>query len=155
MEDIVIDSQIIFTGLSVFVGFIVACIYYFWYVKNPSRVEKFIENAKKKGNVVTATCVKTKFVPGSRESEGIYKYDTKIVTYEYTVNGKKYKKKFSFQSPGCVSIDFPYTLTFYYSEKNPRKVYTGVGNKYYKGYICALVVWFLFVFILVRIIVSF
>lgn len=155
MGDIIIDYEIVLTGVSIVVGFIIACLYYFWYIRKPSRIEKFIENAKRKGNVVTATCVKTKFVPGNRESGEPYNNDTKIVTYEYTVNGKKYKKKFSFQSPGCVSIDFPYTLTFYYSEKNPRKVYTGVSNKYYKGYIYALVVWFLFVFISVRIIVSF
>ena len=44
MGDIIIDYEIVLTGVSIVVGFIIACLYYFWYIRKPSRIEKFIEN---------------------------------------------------------------------------------------------------------------
>ena len=153
MEDTITTFQIVFTWSSIVIGFIVACIYYVWYIKTPSKLEKKIQKAKENGNIVTATCVKTQFLAGRLDEEtDSLKYGKQVVTYEYVVNGKKYKKKYSYQLPGSVSIDYPYTLKLYYDEKNPRKVYTGSGNKHANGYLKALGVWILFVFIAVNIV---
>ena len=81
MEDTITTFQIVFTWSSIVIGFIVACIYYVWYIKTPSKLEKKIQKAKENGNIVTATCVKTQFLAGRLDEEtDSLKYGKQVVT---------------------------------------------------------------------------
>lgn len=140
--------------LIVSIAFVVAVIFYINFYRNGTNRERFIENAKKKGNVAKAVCVKTKRILGDSNSNcDVYRNESKKVIYEYSVNGKKYRKKLYFQSPGMVSIDFPYAITVYYSEKNPRKAYSKAElNEVGRGCFLTVVVFCVVVAVLVRII---
>lgn len=90
--------------------------------RSKSYKERFIERAKAEGNVAEATLVDTKLRLGNDESNNsYYKNDLMKATYQYTVRGKTYKKKLKFQSPGMVSVKYPYSVKVYYNEKNPAK----------------------------------
>lgn len=99
--------------------FVICCIKLF---KGKTSKEKFIINAKEKGNYTTATLVDNKLRLGNDESgNASFKYDRMKCTYEYQVNGISYKKRITFQSPGMVSVKFPYTITVYYNPNRPSK----------------------------------
>lgn len=87
-----------------------------------SRKQKFIEAAKAQGNYTTATLADSKIRLGDDESNNsYYKNDRAINVYEYVLNGVKYKKKMVFQSPGMVSVRYPYTVVVYYDAKKPAR----------------------------------
>lgn len=44
-----------------------------------------------------------------------------VIKYKYTVNGKDYFKKITFQSLGKVTIDYPTEVAIYYDSNNPGK----------------------------------
>ena len=139
--------------LTVGIALTIAIIFCINFYRGGTSREKFIERAKAKGNVVEAVCIKTK--RGFRydvSDDDRYRHESKKVTYEYTVKGKKYRKKLYFQSPG-VSINFPYTITLYYSDRNPRKAYTKMElNEVGRGCFLTVVVFCIAMFVLVRII---
>ena len=139
--------------LTVGIALVVAIIFCINFYRGGTSRERFIENAKAKGNIVEAVCVKTKRVWSNDNSDyEIYRTESKKVIYEYSVKGKKYRKKLYFQSPG-VSINFPYKITLYYSEKNPRKAYSKIElNEVGRGCFLTFVVFCITVAILVRII---
>ena len=92
------------------------------FLKGRSRKQRFIENAKAKGNYTTGKLIDSKLRLGNDESRNeSFRYDRMKVTYEYFVNGVSYKKKMVFQSPGMVAVNYPYTVTVYYNPKNPAK----------------------------------
>lgn len=99
-----------------------------WQVK---KAERFIEAAKKNKNYTTARAVKSSRVPGKRGSINTHAhYASNRVKYEYTVNGKKYKKVYYFDGENyCIPGTAPGTITIYYRPGNPRKVVTGVPDK--------------------------
>ncbi len=110
-------------GISVGVGLLILLsgyIFSFFDVKFGKA--KFIEIAKAKGNCTQGYIIKDKFIPGDETSENEeIRSNTMRITYEYVVNGVKYKKKMSFQSPGMVTIKFPIVIDVYYDPRNPKK----------------------------------
>lgn len=114
-------SEEIRTTIALIVGAIVLVICYIkLFIKGRSHNQKFIENAKEKGNYTTGKLIDNKLRLGNDESGNAnFKNDRMKCTYEYIVNGVSYKKKITFQSPGMVAVKFPYTVTVYYDTKNP------------------------------------
>lgn len=90
--------------------------------KGRPKYHKFIEAAKRRGTFVTATAVDTKYMYTDRKSDNAFlQHNQRTVIYEYVVDGKTYHKKLVFESPGTVTIDYPYTVTVYYHPDNPSK----------------------------------
>lgn len=140
--------------LSVGISLVVAILYAIKFYRGGTSRERFIKNAEAKGNVVKAVCIKSKRVWSNDNSDHeIYTRESMKVIYEYTVKGKKYRKKLYFQSPGMVSINYPTTITLYYSEKNPRRAYSKMElNEIGRGCFWTFVVFSISMWILVRII---
>lgn len=91
-------------------------------IKGESWKTNLIEKASKNNCFTQATCIDRKLHLGNDDSgNGTFKNDRMKVKYEYQVNGRKYYKKLNFQSPGCVSVNYPYTITVYYKKNNPKK----------------------------------
>lgn len=107
-----------FCGLTVF-----GVCYYYFLLKNNSVKQSFINKAKSNGWVAEGVCVaqKTRYGTHDINDASYLSNDTLIVKYEYMVKGVKYYKKLKFQSPGMVSIKFPYKVKVYYNPKNPKK----------------------------------
>jgi len=119
-------SEMMQSGIAVFLGLITFGVcYYRFLIKGKSGKERFIDRAKQKGCVTEGTCIKTKTRFGTHDSNdaSYLSNDSIIVKYEYMVKGKSYSKKIKFQSPGMVSIKYPYKVNIYYDEKNPAKAY--------------------------------
>lgn len=92
------------------------------FFKRKTRKDKFIEKAKAAGHCATGIVVKNKIAFGNDESGNSYfRNDRMKVVYEYKVGGKAYRKKLVFQSPGMVSVQYPYQIDVYYNPKNPAK----------------------------------
>ena len=90
-----------------------------------TRKQKFVEKAKRSGNFTEAECVDVKRYSnfGTRDNEkASVRSDLLKVKYRYRVKGIDYYKKYSFQSPGKVSIDYPYSITMYYNPRRPKRV---------------------------------
>lgn len=90
-------------------------------VKNKKK--RFIERAKANHNYTTARYVKHFYVHGDgNSSSSMNRYDRVHVTYEYYINGKRYKKKYCYSGEGKMVATYPNSFTIYYSGRNPRKV---------------------------------
>ena len=139
--------------ITVGVSLIVAIIYSIYFFKVGSSKKRLIEKAKKRGNVVKATCIKTKRVYSyASPDDDPNRYEDLKVIYEYTVKGKKYRKKLYYSNDG-VSINFPYEITLYYDALNPRRAYCqGELNEVGVGCFFTFLVFSITCFILVRII---
>ena len=90
-----------------------------------TRKQKFVKKAKRSGNFTEAECVDVKRYSnfGTRDNEkASVRSDLLKVKYRYRVKGIDYYKKYSFQSPGKVSIDYPYSITMYYNPRRPKRV---------------------------------
>lgn len=89
-----------------------------------TKKKRFIERAKEKRNFTTARYVKHFYVHGNgaSSSSSMNRYDSVYVTYEYYVNGKRYKKKYCYSGEGKMVATYPNSFTIYYSGRNPRKV---------------------------------
>lgn len=89
---------------------------------NGNKKHRFIEDAKSKGNVVTAKQIKSTYIPGDMNSTlDSNRYPSYRVTYEYTIDGINYQKKLTFQSPASAIIDYPLDVEVYYDPKAPAK----------------------------------
>ena len=87
-----------------------------------NKKHQFIENAKSKGYVVTANHTQSTYIPGDMNSNTDYnRYPSYKVTYEYTIDGVRYQKKLTFQSPASAIIDYPLDVDVYYDPKAPAK----------------------------------
>ena len=98
---------------------------FFAHLRVPTRKQKFVEKAKRSGNFTEAECVDVKLYSnfGTRDNEkASVRSDLLKVKYRYRVKGIDYYKKYSFQSPGKVSIDYPYCITVYYNPRRPKRV---------------------------------
>lgn len=77
-------------------------------------IEEEIEEAKRKGHIVTAKPVNIERInKNHRDDIEEYRY---IVTYEYEYNGKTYKKK-------CKEHEKPQGRAIYIPEGNPKKAF--------------------------------
>lgn len=99
-----------------------------WQVK---KAQRFIDTAKKNKHYAIAKVVKTSHIAGSRGSVNTHDhYASTRARYEYTVNGKKYKKTYYFDRENySIGGSAPDTIKLYYRPGNPRKVITGVPDK--------------------------
>ena len=113
-EDLKMIIAVVIGTIVLAIGYIRMCF------KGKTSKEKFIETARKKGNYTTATLIDNKLRFGNDENPS-FKYERMKCTYEYQVNGISYKKRITFQSPGMVSVKFPYTITVYYNPNRPSK----------------------------------
>lgn len=105
---------------------IFACIAYniiicIW-IRNSKK--NFIEKAKKKDCVVEARYVKRSILAGRNDCGASDQFDRAAVTYEYFVKGKRYTKKYLYNSEGSSVVNYPTRLTLYYKKNNPRKAIT-------------------------------
>lgn len=107
-------------AIALFCGFVIFVFFFIKsYLKGKSLKQRFVEKAEADGYVTEGVCIKTRRSLGTEKSGGFraFKYDTLIVTYEYFVNRKSYYKKINYESPGSVSIDFPYKVAVYFDPK--------------------------------------
>ena len=75
-----------------------------------------MRKAKENDCVVTGNAVKHSY----RSRGYLGKFVTEIVTYEYVVDNRKYKRKIEFSSTGIV-VNYPLEVTIYYDKHNPNK----------------------------------
>ena len=104
-------------GVAVFV-----CLFYFLVIKLRTRGNRLKEKAEKAGCVAIAKEIKDDY---RRFTGSDGKYRSEIVTYEYFVDGKSYKKKITFTDTGIV-MKYPNQVTIYYDKNNPHKSYADV-----------------------------
>jgi len=83
--------------------------------KYKKKSEKFIEKAHAHNNYVLAEAIDRKYYKPWESDNGHYHPEKYKVTYEYIVNGKKYKKNIYYGN-----TDYPWKLIIYYSGRNPR-----------------------------------
>ena len=83
--------------------------------------KKFIKKAYENGNYTKAYKVSSRVNTGDYTSGSAYQNDIYKAKYEYSVNGKKYYKRFYFNSNSGNSSGAPHSFTVYYDSKNPRK----------------------------------
>lgn len=96
--------------------------------KYKTKSEKFKEKAKVKGNFVIGREVKSKYYSSWRDDDEKYHEEYYRVTYEYIVDGKKYKKKLNYKNS-----NYPLEQNIYYKAENPRKSIAETESK--KGFI--------------------
>lgn len=122
-------------GLSIFIYLFITRI-----LKGKNRISKFIEKCEQEGTYTEATCEKVKRIIGNDESGNAnFKNDRYKVKYAYQVNGKTYYKTITFQNPGMVSSNYPYTVKIYYNKTNPKKAYTTIESKQGDGCLFSIV----------------
>lgn len=96
--------------------------FYNRFVNRPRKEKAFIEKAMKEGTYTNGVLVKNTLRLGNDEAgNSSFKNDKMSCVYEYSVNGVTYKKRIAFQSPGMVSVAFPYSIVIYYDGNNPKK----------------------------------
>jgi len=144
------------------IGFVIAValgiLSFFWRLKAPTRKQRFAEKAKNSGNFTEAECVDVKHYTGNghRDSKASVRSDLLRVKYRYRVKGVDYYKKYSFQSPGKVSIDYPYCITVYYNPRRPKRIVSSLdvspSDQMRMGCLVAMVVTFLSLFVIVHIV---
>lgn len=110
------DTALVFILLGVVVGIIISIVIY----RTKTLNERFVEKCRKYGTSTRAEAIKTRSFykdRGDNARDGFAKF---IMTWEYTVNGKTYKKTTLEQSNngrgGC-----EFYRTIYYDKNNPRK----------------------------------
>lgn len=87
-----------------------------------TKKERFISNAKRRGNVAQGICVDAKFMRGDIESSSVSMREHSMrCKYEYYVNGVAYYKIMTFQSIGMAVTDYPNEVEVYYDAANPKK----------------------------------
>ena len=110
------DTALVIILLGVIVGIIISILIY----KTKTLNERFVEKCRKCGTSTRAEAVKTRTFykdRGDNARDGFAKF---IITWEYTVNGKIYKKTTLEQSnDGRGGHEFYRTI--YYDKNNPRK----------------------------------
>ena len=84
--------------------------------KYKTKSQKFKEKAKAKGNYVIGREVYSKYNSSWKDDDGRYHEEYYRVTYEYVVNGKKYKKKLKY-----TDNKYPSEQNIYYKPGRPRK----------------------------------
>lgn len=106
----------IMTGLILAIPFAFGIKHCMVYNMNPAKREKLRSEAEGKGHVVEAKLDKIHAVnnTGPDNNKNIW-----IGTYYYSINGKRYKRKFECESPSRM----PSKLTLYY-KNNPKKAAT-------------------------------
>lgn len=101
-------------------------LFIFVYLKGNTIGNRFVKKAKRKGCVTTG---RVKKHVHRRLSRYETRHSSEIVTYEYFVNGKSYKKKITFTDIGIV-IDYPEQVEIYYSKLRPSRSYADVETSY-------------------------
>ena len=91
-------------------------LFIFVFLKGHTRGNKLVRKAKENGCVTTGKMVKHSYRPYGHQS----KYPSEIVTYEYEVNGRQYRRKVEFVSRG-IAVDYSLELTIYYDKHNPSR----------------------------------
>lgn len=113
------------------------------------RKKRFFEKAKANHNYTTARYVKHFYVHGDGDSSSsMNRYDRVHVTYEYYVNGKRYKKKYCYSGEGKMAATYPNSFTIYYSGRNPRRARAEDENKsseWRSGCLTSIVVMVIFI----------
>ncbi len=98
--------------------------YWQFVIKNKSSILRLREKAKENHCITTARCVGSKIVRGTQHGSGKdakYERNGVLATYEYSVNGKVYRKKYRFVQGGTMVSRYPDEITMYYSFRNPKR----------------------------------
>lgn len=98
-----------------------------------AKSEKFKEKARNLGNCVDGRLISSLYNPATRNDDGTYNLRSYVATYEYIVNGKKYKKRVVYENS-----NYPSSQNIYYKAGNPRKAFAETEKKYGITYIMAL-----------------
>lgn len=97
-------------------GCLFIILFIFVFLKGHTQGNRLMRKAKETGSVVTGNAVKHSY----RSHGYLGKFVTEIVTYEYVVDNRKYKRKIEFSSTGIV-VNYPLEVTIYYDKHNPNK----------------------------------
>ena len=99
-----------------------AWLFFFVFIKGKTRGNRLMAKAKQSGCITTGTAIKNDY----REFTGPDgRYGSEIVTYEYFVDGKRFKKKITYTDTGIV-INYPDQVEIFYDKNNPSKSYADV-----------------------------
>lgn len=102
-------------------GCLFIILFIFVFLKGKTRGNRLMRKAKENGCVVAGNAVKHSY----RSREYLGKFVTEIVTYEYVVDNRKFKRKIEFSSTGIV-VDYPDSVTIYYSKYHPKRAMADV-----------------------------
>ena len=117
---------------------------------HPTQKKKLLEEAIKKGHVVKAKLIKEHDTREYNNQSGYHYTGEKMATYEYSYNGKTYRRKFiSFNKFGD-EVEL-------YFISNPRKaefggnLWTTAKNHWIRSFflmtlLCSIISWFILVF---------
>lgn len=105
-------------------GCLFIVLFIFVFFKGYTKSGRLMKKAKENGCVATGTMIKHSYRQNGHQG----KYPSEIVTYEYEVDGKKYRRKVEFVSYGVV-VDYPLELTIYYDKYNPSRARADVETK--------------------------
>lgn len=116
---------------------------------HPTQKKKLLDEAIKKGHVVTAKLIKTHDINKHTEM-GVHPTGQKMATYEYSYNGKTYRRKFMSFNKFGEEVDL-------YFISNPRKaefggnLWTTAKNHWIRSFLlmtvlCSIISWFILTF---------
>lgn len=92
------------------------------FLKGNTRGNRLMNRAKADGSITVGRAVKNDYRRFTGPEE---RYSSEIVTYEYFVEGKRFKKKITFSDTGIV-INYPNQVEIFYDKGNPAKAYADV-----------------------------
>ncbi|MBQ8175936.1 MAG: hypothetical protein IJ035_02740 [Oscillospiraceae bacterium] len=117
MEKInVSNAALAVTMLGVLVGIILSIVLY----KRKTLNERFVEKCREEGCSARAESVKTRTFYENASHEARNRSSKYFVTYEYTVNGRTYRKT-TLEQANNGQGNYDHYRTIYYSRKNPKK----------------------------------
>lgn len=117
---------------------------------HPTQKKKIFEEARKKGHVVKAKLIKEHDIKEYNTQSGYYYNGKKMATYEYSYNGKTYRRKFISFNKFSDEVDL-------YFISNPKKaefggnLWTTAKNHWIKSFflmtlLCSIISWFILAF---------
>ena len=116
------DKDIRITIAFICGAIVFAWLFFFVFIKGKTRGNRLMAKAKQSGCITTGTVIKNDY----REFTGPEgRYRSEIVTYEYFVDGKRFKKKITYTDTGIV-INYPNQVEIFYDKNNPSKSFADV-----------------------------
>lgn len=132
--------------LGIVVGIIISIVIY----KGKTLNERFVEKCRKHGTVTRAEAIKTRTFykdRGDNARDGFAKF---IITWQYMVNGKIYKKTTLEQSNNGRG-GYEVYRTIYYEKNNPRKAQFLKAKSPVLGCLTGIIFWIIVIFLAIKI----
>lgn len=121
------------------VSFIFCYVFFCILQKGPKSFnQRFIAKCRKENSYTQGYAVSSTFIRGDDESSShMRRADKRKVRYEYTVDGQRFYKTFTFSDGGRAGVKYPQNITIFYNKNNPRKCAVSQGQAKVGSYLLA------------------